>query len=209
MRKLSIIIALALLISIGGVYATWTYTDLSKVDVADESVNLNMNLTNVTFGDTYGTFEIVYNNLSLYIDPKVGTDHKTALYGTGEIQVKFTPSGHAPSHIKSEGLDGATYQFSLRDPSVSFNDGSGSKPILSVNPGHADTHTISDWGEPVNGVFTFSIQAEDIIEHFILPEFDLDTKADYDAFNSTLPDVDIIFAVSDGIYNNSSQQGNT
>ena len=45
MKKISVLIMLILCVTIGGVYATWTYTQAT--DVADEAVNMNMNLTDV------------------------------------------------------------------------------------------------------------------------------------------------------------------
>ncbi len=53
MKKLGLLIAMILCVTIGGVYATWTYTQ--NTDVADEAVNINMNLTDVAYSGSYGT----------------------------------------------------------------------------------------------------------------------------------------------------------
>ena len=45
MKKVGLLIGMALCVTVGGVYATWTYTQ--NTDVADETVNMTMNLTDV------------------------------------------------------------------------------------------------------------------------------------------------------------------
>ena len=93
MKKLSLLIAMILCVTIGGVYATWTYTQ--NTDVADEAVNVNMNLTDVAYSGSYGTYKVDTTGLSLTIDPKTGTTHTTALYATGSIVITFTPNSVA------------------------------------------------------------------------------------------------------------------
>ena len=43
MKKLGLLMAMALTVTVGGVYATWTYA--KGTDVADETVNMTLNLT--------------------------------------------------------------------------------------------------------------------------------------------------------------------
>ena len=98
MKKLSLLIALCMLLTIGGVYATWTYTQ--NTDVADEAVNMNINLTDVAYSGSYGTYKVDTSSLKLAIEPKADTTHTTALYIEGNIVVTFTPNSVAPVEIK-------------------------------------------------------------------------------------------------------------
>ena len=194
MKKLSLLIALCMLLTIGGVYATWTYTQTT--DVADESVGAAMNLTGVAYAGSYGTYEINKDTLALTIDPKPGTSHTTSLQVAGEIVVTFTPSLVAPSNIKEGGVP-TTFSFELSNNSWTFDDGhgEGSKNIIALN--HTGEHNVV-WVPQSNGTFTFTLSAADIAEHLSLTEFELDTKTLYDEYTVALRGGQIVFAVTDG-----------
>ena len=188
MKKLSLLIALCMLLTIGGVYATWTYTQ--NTDVADEAVNMNMNLTDVAYSGSYGTYKVDTSSLKLAIDPKAGTTHTTALYIEGNIVVTFTPNSVAPVEIKQNGLD-TTYTLSLSNPNWKYN----SQNIVTLN--HAEAHDI-EWVKQADGTFTYTISAADLAGHISLAEIVLDTKVAYDAYNTVLGQGAIVISVSDG-----------
>ncbi len=195
MKKLSALIALMLCITIGGVYATWTYTQTT--DVADESVGAAMNLTGVAYAGSYGTYEIDKSTLLLTIDPKAGTTHTTALQVAGEIVVTFTPSNVAPVEIKQNGVP-TKFSFSLSNDSWTFDDGhgAGSKSLVSLtNPG---LHNVDQWVPVGDGSFTFTLSAAQIAAHLNLTEFVLDTKTLYDEYTVALRAGQIVFSVTDG-----------
>ncbi len=195
MKKLSALIALMLCITIGGVYATWTYT--KTIDVADESVGTAMNLTSVAYADSYGTYSIDKTTVSLTIDPKEGTPHTTALKVSGKIVVTFTPSNVAPVEIKNNGVP-TKFSFSLSNTEWTFDDGhgAGAKDIISLTHNNVP-HDVT-WVDAGDGTFTFTLDAADIADHLALTEFVLDTKALYDAYSTALSKGQIIFGVTDG-----------
>ena len=188
MKKLSLLIALCMLLTIGGVYATWTYTQ--NTDVADEAVNMNLNLTDVAYSGSYGTYKVDVSGLSLSIDPKVGTTHTTALYATGNIVITFTPNSVAPTEVKENGV-ATTYAFSLANPNWQYE----GQNIVAVN--HTENHNVT-WQDNGDGTFSFTISADEFMEHVALTEFELDTKVKYDAYNAVLGTGSIVIAVSDG-----------
>ena len=188
MRKLSLLIALCMLLTIGGVYATWTYTQ--STDVMDESINMSMNLTNVTSVGTYGTYEIDQTGLSLTIDPKLGTTHTTALFITGDLVIKFTPNAYAPVEVKENGV-ASTFAFSLANANWQYE----GRDIITFK--HTGNHNIT-WTKQSDGSFICTISADALAGHLILTEFTLDTKSDYDAYNIVLGQGTIVFTVSDG-----------
>lgn len=199
MKKLSLLVALALLITVGGVYATWTYTQTT--DVADESVNIPLNLTSVVHSDGYGAYVIDQSTLALKVEPKPGTTHTTALTISGELVVTFTPSTFAPVEVKENGVP-STFAFSLSNNSWKFDDGHddgdtplGDRVIIKLN--HTELHNIT-WVKQGNGTFIFTLDATALQPHFTLTEFTLDTKALYDAYNTALGNGQIVFTVSDG-----------
>ena len=188
MKKLTLLIALCMLLTIGGVYATWTYTQ--NTDVADEAVNMTLNLADVAYSGSYGTYKVDVTGLNLIIDPKAGTAHTTALYATGNIVITFTPNSVAPAEIKANGV-ASTYSFSLANTNWKYAD----RDIVAVN--HTDKHDIV-WTRNNDGTFSFTISAEEFMEHVSLTEFELDTKTKYDAYNAVLGTGSIVISVSDG-----------
>ena len=194
MRKLSLLIALCTLLTIGGVYATWTYTQ--NTDVADEAVNMSLNLTDVAYSGSYGTYKVDTSNLKLTIDPKAGSTHVTSLVATGEIVITFTPNSVAPEEVKESGVP-STFAFSLTNPDWKYDDGEGERAVVTL--AHSGAEDIN-WGEPNGeGVFTFTISAAEFVEHVHLGEFLLDTKLEYDAFTTVLGQGQIAITVSDGV----------
>ena len=202
MKKVSLLIALALIVTIGGVYATWTYTQ--STDIADEAVHKSLNLTKVTYEGTYGTYEINTTNLSMLIDPKDGTVHTTALKITGELVISFTPATYAPEEIKQNAV-ASTFAFTLSNDNWTYDDDTTdaevAKPIVTLE--HTGTHDIS-WTREADGTFTYTMDATTLAGHITLTEFTLDTKADYDAYNTELAKGQIVITVSDGITSSGS-----
>lgn len=189
MKKLSLLIALCLFLTIGGVYATWTYTQ--NTDVADEAVNMNLNLTDVAYSGSYGTYKVDVTGLNLSIDPKAGTTHTTALYATGNIIVTFTPNSVAPADIKEKGVE-TTYAFSLANTNWKYE----GQDVVTVN--HTEKHDVV-WQDNGDGTFSFTISADEFMEHVALTEFELDTKLKYDDYNAVLGTGSIVITVSDGV----------
>lgn len=207
MKKLGLLMAMALTVTVGGVYATWTYTQ--NTDVADETVNTAMNLTGVAYSGSYGTYAIDRSTLELKIDPMEGTTHTTALLIKGQIVITFTPNSVAPQEVKNEGVP-TTIQFGLSNTNWTFDDDTtdavAARNIITLTHG-GEKENIA-WGEPdkTTGVFTYTITAEELAKHLSLTEFNLDTKAKYDAYSTALSLGNITLTVSDGITSSTPSQ---
>ena len=198
MKKLSLLLALLLVITVGGVYATWIYTD--KTDVADISPTVDINLTEATFAGTYGTYEVDSTTLSLKVDPKPGTTFTTGLVINGAIVIKFKPQTYAPVEIKEEGVP-TTVQFSLTNTSWKFDDGHGEGPRDVITIAQPEKHNVT-WSAPdADGTLTYTISAAELATHIGLTEFTLDTKILYDQFATALGNGKIMITVSDGTHN--------
>lgn len=188
MKKLSLLIALCMLISIGGVYATWVYSQSD--DVADITGAKAITITEATFTGTYGTYNVDTSGLTMVVDPKEGTTHTTSLKIEGNLVIKFTPNTYAPVEVKENGV-ASTFAFSLSNNAWNYD----SKAIMTVD---TQKHAIS-WGSPDgNGVFTYTIDASTLAGYLTLTEFILDTKADYDAYDRVLTEGQVVINISDG-----------
>jgi len=187
MKKLSVLIALILCVTIGGVYATWVYSQSD--DVADITGAKAITLTEATFTGTYGTYHVDTAGLTMQVDPKEGTTHTTALKISGDLVIGFTPNTYAPAEVKTNGVP-STFAFSLSNANWQYS----GENIITVDTA---THNIV-WTPDGNGAFTYTISAAELANYITLTEFTLDTKADYDAYDGVLTNGQIVISVSDG-----------
>lgn len=187
MKKLSILIALILCITIGGVYATWVYSQSD--DVADITGAKAITMTEATFTGTYGTYHVNTSELSMVVDPKEGTTHNTALKISGNLVISFTPNTYAPEDVKNGGVP-STFAFSLSNANWKYN----GRDIMRVD---TEKHNIT-WAPDGSGAFTFTITAAELANYITLTEFTLDTKVDYDAYDAVLTNGQIVVSISDG-----------
>lgn len=185
MKKLSLLIALCMLLTIGGVYAQWTYTNTS-VDNATQ--NLTAALGDKVIEGKYGTYAINTTGVTMSIDPKSGTTHNTALTITGNIVITFTPGQYAPEDVKDNAVS-SKYAFSLASGASKYDN----QNIFTLN---TEDHTIS-WTKNSDGNFTYTIDAATLATYITLTEFTLDTTAKYDAYSSALATNIITITVSD------------
>lgn len=192
MKKLSLIIALALLVTIGSVYANWIYNE--HTDVADVSGARAVTMTAATFEGGLGTYSVSTAGLTLKVDPKPGTSHTTHLIAEGSIVVTFTPSQYASDEIKANAVT-TTFSFSCNKAIEDWTY-NGEKIFNMIK---TDTHTI-DWTgtKQDDGTFRYEIPAEVVLQHLELNELNLDTKSDYDAYSAVLRDGQIVVTISDG-----------
>lgn len=187
MRKISLLIALCLIVSVGGVYATWVYSQSD--DVADITNARAITMTEATFEGTYGTYTTDSSSLTLKIDPKQGTTHTTALYLTGEVVIKFTPATHAPADVKEGGVL-TTYAFGISNSNWTYN----GQQIIAVDTSAKNI----TWTPDGNGAFVYVVSADELAGLISLTEFELDTKAEYDAYDQVLTQGQLTITISDG-----------
>ena len=195
MKKLSLLIAIAMLLSIGGVYATWVYSQSS--DVADITGAKAITMTEATFTGTYGTYSVDTSGLTMVVDPKQGTAHVTSLKIEGNLVITFTPNTYAPDDVKTGGIP-TTYKFGLSNPDWKYNG------IEIMTLGHnGEAHEIQ-WTKE-GDTFKYTINAATLAEHLLLTEFTLDTKAEYDAYDAVLTNGQVTISISDGVSGGQNQ----
>lgn len=230
MKKLSILIALLLCVTISGVYAAWSFADTS-IDIVDKKHETLVTLTDVTSTSAAGTFTI-NSNLVLTIDQKAEGDHTAVLVfapqNAGDdiyLTVTFTPAANASKEVKENGVEAELY-FKTTTTMECYTDAEGHL-VIPADPEHLDPGVIkkaifdfgvygSDsafnnkitWGTPdSNGVFTVTYDEaalKDIIK--LNGNIILDTKPEYDAFSALL-NGNIGAYITDGQVNGESGQG--
>lgn len=173
MKKLSLLIALCMLVSIGGVYAVWTY---AGANVSSVDRTLNHGLTAANSDTAAGTFAFVNNNIDIAIDPTEEGGYIAGLVITGSVEVKFTPSAGASDNVKNNAVPAEAVIY-LTDSATNMY---GGKEIYVVK----DEPIALTWTSNGDGTFTATITADQIKSILSLNgEFVLDTLAKYDAFH--------------------------
>ena len=113
MRKLSVLIAMILCVTIGGVYASWTYAD-GTAGIKNHT-NKTIQLSTVISAGSVGEFGISHNINGFEIS-ETSTDDKTAqivaTYHSGDkvvISLSFTPVATASDEVKENGIEAYVY----------------------------------------------------------------------------------------------------
>lgn len=188
MKKIGLLIALALCVTIGGVYATWIYTSNNAQSMSN-SITVSMGDLGSTVTDI-GEFTITAPN-GIKIEPREGTTHTTGLAVPSDIVITFTPNDFAPVDIKENGPTDAQFQirFEVQNADgTAYTNQYDNQDIFTVAHG---THALdrADWTQTTTGgkvAYTYTIAAADFANHVDVNPFVLDTLSDYDAFKTAM-----------------------
>ena len=185
MKKLSILVALILCVTIGGVYAAWSYTSSSMTSV-DRTLSHGLTAA-VTDGDV-GVFQITQNSVDVAIDQTTTGNYTAKLVVTGSVTVTFTPNDGAPAHVIENGIPSHATIYTKNADTNKYNDAE-----IYVATG---TTVELDWVKDSNGTFTATISAEDIDSMLNLgADFVLDTHDEYKAFHALEENITITLAI--------------
>ena len=102
MKKFGLLVALALIVTIGGVYATWNYSGQTGINSSHEHLNSNM-ADYVAGENAYGNIRILDNDMDIIIDD-ANNNHVAELVITGDMVFIFTPYNNAPDEVKNNGI---------------------------------------------------------------------------------------------------------
>ena len=169
MKKLNILAVSALVATIGGVYATWTYA--SKEATADD-VTVGVSVANQGEGTEKGTI-IVTGNVQLVIDDTNG-DYIAELVvadGSENLTITFTAADSGADADVIE--NGIVMEYVITVEGYTYKNAS----IFTVS----DTATVLNKGD---ATFEATITAQEICNAITISEIVLDTEAKYDAFTT-------------------------
>ena len=186
-KKVSLLMALAMCGTIGGVYATWYYQE----GTIQKDTSLVISLTS-SKGTGKGTLNVATNNLVVNIDDKIDSTYVVDYHGelvvSGSIVLEFTPDENVDEEVK-DGIDlKVTLDF---DDSWTYTFAApvGEQKVFNVEDTKATfTITDADWTEQ-NGVLVTEIKPEHILAYLSLNTYSegksvvyLPSQADYNAF---------------------------
>ena len=126
MKKITAIIMSALILTIGGVYATWTYAQ-GSVAQSNEYIKGQIKMAEVVTDNAAGTISIDLSQVSVIIDDE-GDDHIADLKVSGTVRITFTPNKGSSD---TNGIP-LRYKVSITDESVKWPDSNNSNTEVSI-----------------------------------------------------------------------------
>ena len=223
MKKTGAIIALATLVTVGGVYATWSYTGAS--DIIDTQGEMTVTMEDATFAGSNGIYTVKVNNGQIKIDQKGVGDHDAvlALPGNISVEVYFTVAKEASTSIKDNAVP--TYFWFDTTTTMKYDDSADSidNPVdvfkftytgYTAKTDDSSKYVI-DWGQATDGTwaegetyagqkyFKYTFTKEALKSIIGISAINLDTKTEYDTFKNVLTG-NIRINITDGTANTSA-----
>ena len=210
MKRFTALIALMLCVTIGGVYATWTYAGTD--DIADAFAEAKVTITDVELTGANGTYKIE-SNLVLTID-QANEDHEAELVFAANdgqaiyLKVTFTPAANSPQTIKDNAVPSELYfgtttpmEYKMDAQGNYSADGTPTKIFTFANPSDGIFSPNVTWTSETNGTFTYTLNEAQLKDMISLSQtFVLDLKSEHDAFREALTG-NIVARVTDGTVN--------
>lgn len=206
MKKFSILIAILLCVTIGGVYAAWMFAD--STDAALKTQTVSLGLTEDVDAGAYG----VYTLTPSVDDAVAGTEafalliddiddsiiHNAVLVGKGTLTITFTPNESAIEDVR-EGATPTYWCIKAGDDIANWKyDDKAIFTSLDDTWKTIDGVDSNNWVKSADGKsFTYIITGETIANMLTLNNFTLETKAAYNAFTTALTYTKLTLYVND------------
>ena len=185
MKKLSLLLALILCVTIGGVYANWFYAGTQADNLHHHIADMSLTDPNTT--TKYGTYEVKTGDdtIKIKFDQSNQTpgsfDYHAVLIFMGEMKVTFTADPAFTGEPKAKFKLTSEKNLTADDTTVKYL---GEKIFVTYN---TEEQPLTFTYDDSTKVWTATITV-DMIEDLIAinPNIELDTKAKYDAFQAIL-----------------------
>lgn len=180
MKKLSALVALVLLVTVGGVYATWNYAH-GKASVETKYFDAVTVVAPMAETNSKGTISIDASGLSIVVDD-TDNDFEGELVITGEVVVTFTHNEGVTSEVAANGI---VMQYEL---STTENFKYNTNDIFTVDTTAKRTASATK---------SFTISAAELESLIELNSVSLPTAEDYLNFKNALHSGSIVLKVSE------------
>ena len=178
MKKLSILVALLLCITIGGVYATWIFAGDTIMSQTDPFVNKMGDVDTTT---SAGTYHFVNNTINIVVEPESDSSYKAAVEWTGSVTLQFAANdtiSEAPlakalnAVITIEAVDILNGTYGEEGAQIYFLDSSFKIELSEQNWTHDES----------TNTYSCEITAAQLENSVTIGDFTIDTYDEYRAF---------------------------
>ncbi len=186
MKKLSLLIALALIVTIGGVYAAWNYAQGATASV---EITREINMAQVNTNSNKGTISATPSDVAFLVDD--GGNYHTKLKGTGKFDITFTPSTGADATTISSGIKMiATISIKSASDAPTYE---GIVPITTNTENNANVIDLT----PDGASKTATLTVDQVLGAVKLCDVVLDTKKKNDDFHAVLNNYTVVIVISE------------
>lgn len=187
MKKLSVLITILLIVTMGGVYATWSY---AEANAAESHQHMSINLESATTTQAEGVIHSVINTMNVLIDD-TDDDYTAEITVTGKMGFVFVPNAGASDDVVENGI-AMQWQLEQTNPGVQHG-GDNIFTISQANPTTLNSTKITDGNKTDFGVDLstyiggFYVEVDATAVSAVLSiELELPTYEDYTTFKGEL-----------------------
>ena len=194
MKKFTILVALILCVTIGGVYATWTY---QGGEVSPLHHHFNVYMGQVDNDEAKGILKTVTNALSIRLDD-ANKDYVAEAFVHGYIEFVFAPKSNATDDVRNNGIN-LNYTLEQTNPAIQYEVDGVATNVFTITGGTGDLgkgvlitadnyETLSAHGSDLStyvGSFYYCIEAT-TINSMISTDVSLPTYDDYKVMETIL-----------------------
>ena len=193
MRKLSTLIAIALIVTIGGVYAAWNYAQGTTASV---EITREVQMAQVITSGNKGTIKATPTNVVFIVDDK--GNYEAELEASGSFAITFTHATGADADTIKNGIAmEATITLKttagVTGSALLYYDPHTKTEVAPLTVNSNNKITLNS-GAPTKSTI---LEASDIAACLTLASVKLDTKAENDAFHNALKNYTIVITISE------------
>ena len=184
MKRLAAIMAGALLTTVGGVYAQFTY---AQGDVTEQVISAQKTLQPAATDTKKGTINVTGDFTVSIVDDN--NDFITETTILGNLTISFSPAKGADAEVRDNGIP-LKMTIVIGNPNKYAN-----KTLFALKPAYTEGGVLLDGGKKVKDT-AVSVKLTDYIE-WNDDEFTLSTLAEYNAFKEAFENTTITVTVSE------------
>lgn len=185
MKRLGAIIAIALVLTIGGVYATFNYAQGGAVSLENETISKE--LEGMTTTNAKGTITIKSNSFKITIDDLGGDLHTKGKF-EGKTTINFKPATLADADVRTNGIK---LKLTIAITGNEYDDGGTTYKLFNISADALAGVTLNGGAKIIND---FEINFADYIT---VTDIYLSTPEKYTAYSEAFNGTTITFTISE------------
>ena len=186
MKRLGAIIAIALVLTIGGVYATFNYAQGGVISLENQTISKE--LAGKTINTAKGEIKIKSNNFTITVDDLDGNLH-TKGHFENKTTINFTPAPLANADVHANGIK---LKLTITVTGNEYVDGETTHKLFNISEEALTTGVTLNGNAPIRGDFEI-----DFADYITVTDIYLSTTAKYDAYSTAFKNTTITFTISE------------
>ena len=163
MKKLSVLIALALCLTIGGAYAAWTYSTGAVANASVTDIKVGMEVDEVgSKGTLSATFTPSYEVVPSEVGGVKNIPSLKNNDTTQNLVIKFVPGADAEQDVKDNAI-AISVTLSVGTDFTGTKHEITYTIVITENTTHGSEHAAGSWVEETDGSFTITITSDTVL----------------------------------------------